>query len=459
MVSFRRRRPPVQFEKLHLPAALVLVILTINIPSFAAGHELVLHVFGQGKDGGHPVAGLVSDRSGNLYGTTIGGGTHGWGTVFELVRGANRQWSEKVLYSFQGGNDGSMPYGALVIDSSGNLYGTTDSGGGGSNCGQGGCGTVFELIDDANGKWKEKILHRFNRADGDDPQADLAIDTAGVLYGTTYFGGEGNTCWDPSGDTSCGVVFELTPDGGRKWAEKVLHSFNYNNGKDGSNPSGNPVVLDASGNLYGTTGIGGTGQCYDDDGDLIGCGTAFELRKGSDGRWVEKVVHNFGVDDTDGSGPFGLVSDSKGSFYGTTTSGGKPNHCGSGCGTVFKLAPEGDAWREEVLFAFDGNNGETPVQPTIDKNGNLYGTTVSGGANSSCNYGFGCGTVFALLAEKNGRWAQRTLHSFDGHDGNGPNGGLVLDPAGDLYGTAFEGGKVTECGDQSGCGVVFKIAR
>jgi hypothetical protein len=449
----------VQSEKLHLPAAFVLAILTINIPSFAAPREFVLHVFGRGKDGGHPVAGLVSDRSGSLYGTTIGGGTYGWGTVFELVRGANGQWTEKVLYSFQGGNDGSAPYAALVIDRFGNLYGTTDVGGGGSNCGQRGCGTVFELIHDANGKWEKEILHRFNRADGDTPQADLAIDKAGVLYGTTYFGGEGNTCFDPgSGDTSCGVVFEVMSNGRGKWIEKVLHSFNYNNGRDGSNPFLNSLAFDANGNLYGTTGVGGTGQCYDYNGDLIGCGTIFELRKSSDGHWVEKILHNF--QGMDGVHPSGLIWDSKGFLYGTTVVGGNLNYCDSGCGNIFKLTPNGHhGWREEVLFTFGGQNGNGPGQLTIDRNGNLYGATASGGANSTCNYGIGCGTVFALLAEENGRWALRTLHSFDGDDGSGPNGGLVLDSGGGLYGTAFEGGKVTECRDQSGCGLVFKIVR
>lgn len=434
-------------KKHYLPAAFLLTI-ALNIPSFAAA-EQTLHAFVRGKDGAYPVAGLVSDRSGNLYGTTPFGGTYG--TVFELVRGANGKWTERVLYSFQGGKDGTTPYGGLVIDSSGNLYGTTDSGGGGSNCGASGCGTVFELVHDADGTWKEKVLHRFNRADGAVPQTGLVIDKAGNIYGTTYFGGAGNTCYDPgSGETSCGVVFAVMPNGRGKWTEKVLHSFNYKNGKDGSNPFLVALAFDANGNLYGTTGVGGTGQCYDYNGDLIGCGTIFELRKGSHGRWVEKILHNFESNGNGGSYPAGLIWDSKGFFYGTTVAGGNLN---CDCGTVFKLTPNGDAWREKVLFTFDGKNGNGPTQLTIDKRGNLYGTTVQGGAYFHC----GCGTVFVLLAGNSGKWTEKVLHSFDGTDGNGPNGGLIWDATGALYGTTSQGGNLTECGDQYGCGVVFKI--
>jgi uncharacterized repeat protein (TIGR03803 family) len=212
-------------------------------PSPSGGwSEKVLHHFNyDGKDGFNPAAALFADSAGNLYGTTPGGGKFDGGTVFELIRASDGSFTEKILHSFVfNGADGVNPFGALIADASGNLYGTTSGGG------RYGWGTVFELSSAAGGNWTEKILHNFNYngKDGVQPGSTLAFDSAGNLYGTAAGGVNG---W--------GAVFELTPSPNGNWMEKVLHSFNLR-ATDGANPNGG-VTIDASGNLYGTTFSGG----------------------------------------------------------------------------------------------------------------------------------------------------------------------------------------------------------
>jgi uncharacterized repeat protein (TIGR03803 family) len=218
--------------------------------------EQVLHRFpdDNGTDGTAPVAGLIIDAAGNLYGTTSSGGTLFFrGTAFELTPAAGGVWTETVLHSFGNGTDASEPRAGLIFDAAGNLYGTTAVGGTGSNC-IFGCGTVFELTPAAGGGWTEKVLYSFNAngTDGYSPEAGLIIDAAGNLYGTTYAGGTSSGC-APYG---CGTVFELTPAAGGGWTETVLH--NFGNGTDGSTPFAG-LIFDAAGNLYGTTYYGGTG--------------------------------------------------------------------------------------------------------------------------------------------------------------------------------------------------------
>jgi uncharacterized repeat protein (TIGR03803 family) len=222
----------------------------------------VLHSFGYGKDGSYPLAGLIFDAAGSLYGTTSDGGAYGsgcsgqgCGTVFKLTPGANGKWTEKVLHSFGHGKDGFFPHAGLIFDAAGNLYGTTTYGG------AFGPGTVFQLTPGANDKWTEKILHSFNRRDGIAPRASLIFDAAGNLYGTTENGGADNQ----------GVAFELSRPTNGEWTVKVLHSFNKN-GRDGYEPLGD-LVLDGAGNLFGMTYWGGSSGC---DGDG-GCGTVFEI--------------------------------------------------------------------------------------------------------------------------------------------------------------------------------------
>jgi uncharacterized repeat protein (TIGR03803 family) len=227
--------------------------------------EKILHSF-NGKDGDYPVAGLILDKSGNLYGTTEFGGANDYGAVFELMRGAKDKWTEKVLHSFNG-KDGITPCAGLVFDANGNLYGTTLWGG------LHDYGSVFELVRGAKDKWTEKVLHSFNYNgnDGALPSAGLIFDASGSLYGTTQSGGANHT--SDCIREGCGTVFELTLGKHGKWTEKVLHSFD-NNGTDGFEPQSS-VILDRKGKLYGTTVIGGAPGSCNERG--YGCGTVFEI--------------------------------------------------------------------------------------------------------------------------------------------------------------------------------------
>ena len=206
--------------------------------------ESLLHSFTSGEDGGIPDAGLILDQAGNLYGTTTGGGTYGYGTVFRLTPSQDGSWTESVLHSFTGGEDGGIPYAGLILDQAGNLYGTTGQGGNLKHCNGIGCGVVFTLTPNANGSWTENVLHRFcaitNCRDGTGPQGTLTLDAAGNLYGTTVSGGL----------SGYGVVFKLARNTNGVWRETVLKHF----------PGGNPgmfpyagLIFDGAGNLYGTT--------------------------------------------------------------------------------------------------------------------------------------------------------------------------------------------------------------
>lgn len=260
--------------------------------------ETIVHNFVGATDGRVPAAGLILDADGNLYGTTIGGGVYGYGTVFKV----NKKGIESVFYSFAGTPDGSAPSARLLRDAEGNLYGTTASGGGtGCDTGWPGCGTVFKL--DRRGR--ETILHKFTDSDGDGgvPYAGLVQDDAGTLYGTTW---EGDTY-------NYGTVFSLDQAG----KETVL--YNFTGGPDGGDPTAE-LVRDDRGNLYGTT-LGG-----------YGLGTIFCVNQS--GKMT--VLHRFNFY-TDGNRPTaGLFRDADGSLYGTTSDRGDN---GNGYGTVFKLIP------------------------------------------------------------------------------------------------------------------------
>jgi uncharacterized repeat protein (TIGR03803 family) len=208
--------------------------------------ETILHTFGNGSDGRYPNAGVIFDAAGNLYGTTVMGGTAYYygGTVFELSPGASGVWAETILRSFgNSGTDPYSPFGGVIFDFDGSLYGTTAGGGYG-------WGTVFELSPSASGNWKLKMLHGFGKGtDGSEPNAGVIFDDAGNLYGTTLYGGS------YGGNESGGIVFELSPTAGSAWTEKVLH--NFGNGKDGDIPNFGSLIFDAAGNLYGATKSGG----------------------------------------------------------------------------------------------------------------------------------------------------------------------------------------------------------
>jgi uncharacterized repeat protein (TIGR03803 family) len=418
--------------------AVLFGLITIAAPAFAASKEKVLYSFCPAQlcpDGANPMASLTSDAAGNLYGTAYYGGNsnciRGCGTVFELTR-VSGKWQQKVLHHFENdGQDGYYPLASLIFDAAGNLYGTTSQGGAYQ------VGTVFELVPEKDGRWQEQILHSFvsTPADGWEPKAAVVFDAAGNLYGTTYVGGAYQ---------NYGTVLKLTPGGNGHWSEKVLHNFDFN-GTDGYNPLAG-LALDDSGNLYGTTVVGGTTTN----------GAVFEMAQGKNGSWSEKVLYSF-TGGSDGSlSNSGLVRDSAGSLYSTTVAGGDP-HCtyGGGCGTVFKLTPNAKGqWTITTLHRFKYSDGAFPGGGLIfDGAGNLYGVTNQGGAYKSggCE-NLGCGTVFELMHGSGGKWTEKVLHSFNDNalDGWSPDGGLIMDAAGKLYGT-------TDSGGAYGYGAVFEI--
>jgi uncharacterized repeat protein (TIGR03803 family) len=396
-------------------AVVASALLCLATRSAEAQIENVLHSFTNGTgDGAYPGAGLITDSSGNFYGTTSGGGAHNYGTVFEVVNSSG-SYSEKVLYSFAGyPGDGAGPQAALVMDSSGNLYGTTTTGGADN------LGTVFELVN-SSGTYSEKVLYAFTYPGGAYPYGSLIIDGSGNLYGTTEYGGS----------VYGGTVFELVNSAGT-YTEQVLYSFT-NSGGDGGYPYGG-VIVDGSGNLYGTTSQGGAN----------GFGTVFELVN-SAGTYTEQVLYSFTNSGGDGADPYAaLVMDSSGNLYGMTQVGG----VGSG-GTVFELVNSSGTYSEKVLYGFlpsDGD-GSSPYFGALimDSKGNLYGTTPNGGGGRQA------GTVFELV-NSSGTYTENVLYSFGSGcgDGNIPRGALVMDSSGNLYGTTVGGGT-------SNVGTVFSL--
>ena len=367
--------------------------------------ETILHSFVRTQEGNNLVAGLASDSTGNLYGTAQFGGLDGYGTAFELTAASG--YSSTILHIFSGEPGGAGPDAGLAFDAAGNLYGTTSQGGAHN------AGTVFKLVPGLTG-WAEQVLHSFKSGtDGFEPEAPVVVDASGNLYGTTPFGGTPGKC---SGE-GCGTVYELT-NAGSSWVETVLHSFTGI--PDGLYPYGG-LTLDPSGNLYGTTYEGGS----------AGHGTVFELTRGSAG-WTESVLYNF-TGGSDGGLPLAnVVFDSAGNLYGTSQSGGSMGH-----GTVFRLAPStGGGWTESVLYSFaGGSDGSEPFSGLVfDSAGNLYGTTAYGAS-------FGRGTAFELSPISGGGSQEILLHTFTGgSDGGYPAGGLTIDAAGNVYGLAGEGG-------------------
>jgi uncharacterized repeat protein (TIGR03803 family) len=431
----RRQGSSAELRPSLTAVAFVLLVAT----AWAHPHERVLHQFDH-TYGSNPYDGLTPDAAGNLYGTTGGGGSgecndvgeFGCGTVFELKPEAGGGWKEEVLHNFNNdGKDGIYPYAGLVFDMRGNLYGATNRGGNLSNCGGFGCGVVFELTPKANGGWAEEILHNFDgpAGDGSFPEAALVFDDAGNLYGTTSDGGSGK-CTDQFG-VGCGIVFELTPRADGSWAEKVLHNFR---GSDGSNPYAS-LIFDAAGNLYGTTSGGG----YLDQGTVFelmpqkgGNWTEKVLYKFG-------TAKGYGAEPWDGSGPYtGVIFDAAGNLYGTTFSGGTGGYGtsfelipGAGGKWIEKVLHN---------FTPNGRDGVNPSSGLIaDSGGNLYGTTYYG-AELLCG-DFGCGTVFQLTPAADGSWTETILHDFTRDEGLGgyePMGGLIIDASGNLYGTTFE---------------------
>ncbi len=348
----------------------------------SAGHQTVLYSFTGGADGGDPLAGLVRDSAGNLYGTANAGGTAGMGAVYKL----DTTGQETVLYSFTGGADGRGPVAGVIRDSAGNLYGTTQLGGAAN------AGVVYKV--DTTGK--ETVLYTFTGgADGGDPLAGVIRDSAGNLYGTTFLGG------------ASGVVYKLDPAGN----ETVLYSFS--GGSDGALPQAG-VTRDSAGNLYGTTQNGG----------IANAGVVYKLAVSGQ----ETVLYNF-TGGADGYQPFaGVILDSAGNLYGTTSAGGTV-----AAGVVYQVDTTG---HETVLYGFTGGaDGSQPYAGVMhDAAGNLYGTTCAGGPANA-------GAVYKLDAQDN----ETVLYRFTGGvDGRCPHAGLTADSVGNLYGTTVFGGTANQ---------------
>ncbi|HVO81050.1 MAG TPA: choice-of-anchor tandem repeat GloVer-containing protein [Terriglobales bacterium] len=403
-----------------LALAVALLPVSAAIQSAQGQTFTLLHTFTGQSDGAEPFASLVQDAAGNLYSATAYGGNinacsssipPGCGVVYRL----DANGTQTVLHTFTGPPDGANPTFTLLVDASGNIYGTA---GGGSNlltC-FGGCGVVFKLDSQGN----ETVLYSFTGgADGSGPAGTLTQDAAGNLYGTTIGGGV------QSGSSGFGVVYKLDPSG----QETVLYSFT--GAADGGYPTGG-VIRDEAGNLYGT---GWAGGAFND-------GIVFKI----DPAGEETVLYSFSGHSDGGAPMAGLIRDAAGNLYGTTEGGGLNNCFGTGCGVVFKLDPTG---KETVLHSFSGPDGALPELAglVLDPLGNLYGVTYIGGTTTS-TCPIGCGVIYKVDASGN----ETVLYNFTGTtDGADPSETLFLDQSGSLYGTALFGGS-------SDLGTAFKLA-
>jgi uncharacterized protein YceK len=421
-----------------------LLTILLAIPLLASDSSTVgpqyrvLYTFLGSPDGSEPYAGLTKDAAGNLYGTTYRGGTEG--TVFLLTRGSNGQWTERVLFDFSNPSvSGGFPIGGVMLDTAGNVYGTSDPGAGNN-------GVVWELTPSSSGFWNVDVLHTFSGyEDGGQPWAAPIFDQTGNLYGTAMFGPI-----DPGQD---GTVYQLTPSNG-VWQETILPGFGSR--KDGVEP-GAELVFDKAGNLYSTTQWGGTG-C-----NPMGCGTVFKMTN-TNGQWIQTTIYAFkgGIDGTNPTSA--VVFHKDGNLYGTTAVGGI-GPCViegiPGCGTVFKLTPGPNGqWNKTLIYSPDGSAGGGLFGGVVfDKAGNLYGTTSFYGIASQ-NCLAGCGSVFKLTPGTGDQWTATTLYQFRGlADGGEPFDRLLVDKAGNIFGTTEYGGSSTYPCNIFGCGVVFEITQ
>ena len=406
--------------------------LTIGATNLAQAQTYkVIYNFAGGLDGSEPTSGLTRDAGGKLYGTTFQE-NQGTGTLYRLVPKSGG-WLLNPLYMFTGYADGGIPYSRLIFGPDGILYGTTGYGGVPGPCpppwgGRPGCGTVFNLRPtptrptSALSPWIENVIFDFDGSTGgSNPYGgDIKFDQAGNLYGATYNGGTG--CGN-----GCGIIYKLTPSGG-SWTETIVHTFTE--GGDGLHPwSG--VIIDKDGNLYGTTVYGGA----------YNFGTIYELSPSGSG-WTETILYSF-TGGADGGNPYAdLIFDPSGNIYGATTFGGS-----GGGGTAFSLTPSQGGWSFNTIYSFSGPAGKFSNGPfaslTMDKAGNLYGTTHADGP-------YFAGGAFKLTPGSGG-WTYTSLHDFtNGLDGGFPRSNLIFDASGNLYGTASTGGS-------NNYGVIFEI--
>jgi len=406
---------------LCLSAFAFALIVCFSQPAHAQTFQ-VIYSFPGGPTGSNPDAGLTMDRAGHFYGTAGFGGSsscyYECGVVFEISN-QGQGWVLNVVYSFVP-NSNTNPESRAIIGPDGSLYSTTYLGG------ASGYGAVFNLQPPAHAtasaltSWTDTILYGFaGGSDGTYPiSADVVFDSAGNIYGTTPTGGDSNN----------GTVYELSPSNGG-WAEKVLYSFPGQ--PDGASPTSG-VILDPGGNLYGVTYLGGA----------LNLGAIYELSPHGD-TWTETVLHSF-IGGVQGCFPFGgLTFDAHGNLIGTTGGG-----CLAGGASVFMLSPAGDQWTFSGLYPL-GQNADPEAELTFDSSGNLYGTTVQGGA-------YDYGTVFRL-SPSNGGWTYTDLHDFtNGSDGANPHSNVLIDANGNLFGTTNGGGLNGYCPGGS-CGTIWEI--
>jgi uncharacterized repeat protein (TIGR03803 family) len=391
-------------QRLACTSALALII---GVTSFAGAQAVNLIA-----DLDFTQTSLILDSAGDIYGTTTLGGTSancnsfGCGTVFELSP-TGSGYTKTTLYSFNGysasgDNDGSWPTAGLVLDSKGRLFGTTGNGGSSSDA-----GTVFMLTHSSSG-WKETILHTFSGTDGFKPAANLLMDSHGNLYGTTVEGGAFNQ----------GTVFMLSPTASG-WKHAILHSFSAKG--DGAQPYG--IIFDAAGNIYGNTFFGGT--------TANDCGEVFELSRTSTG-WKETNLHIFTGKNGDGcqTVPF-FAFDAAGRLYGTTSGGGNDFFSG----TVFTLSHASGVWKESVIYRFTGaDDGGAPGAIAFSPSGELFGIT-NYGAPAGCNNLDGCSQIFKLT-HGSGGWTVSAVYPTPLRE---PSlGGLIFDKNGSLFGATTD---------------------
>lgn len=380
-------------------------------PMRAASTEQILYSFAGDTDGEYADSDLILDSAGNIYGTTVQGGNFGSGTVFQVTPSG----VHTVLYSFTGLADGGQPYKGVTLDASGNLYGTAVVGGSFTGpCVESGCGVVYKLTN-SGGTWTQTVIHAFaGGSDGSGPGAGVTFDRHGNLYGMT-----------PTGGTNgLGVIYQLKPTANGPWKERVVHAFT--GGNDGSTGSAGRLILDSAGNFYGVATAGGANSS----------GTAFELISTANSQWTFKTLYSFKGTPNAGF-PYGaLAFDSKGNLFGTTYYDGANN-----LGSVYRLSNNNGVWSESLLYSFKGgSDGSSPISNlVVDSAGNLYGTTSEGGAQCSC------GTIFKLTQGANGKWTETIEYRFQGPpDGAFVYNGMVADSAGNLYGATVHGGLSNE---------------
>jgi uncharacterized repeat protein (TIGR03803 family) len=400
-----------QSPRLGPAGGVAMAVLSLCLTAQAVQTYNILLSF-NGSDGYAPTGGVTVDQDGTLYGATGNGGTgkcpNGCGVIFKLAPGPNHQWAETILHSFQGQPDGVGSAGSVAISSGGELYGTTNYGGNHDG------GTVWSLTREPGG-WSEEVLYSFCRV-GECPhipQSGVTMGSDGKLYGTAF------------------QAYELAPaqDG---WKESTLYGFEDE--AYGYDPFAG-LIADSSGNLYGTTEVGGK-KCGSST-----CGTVYELSKQPNGKWRHTVLFSFDGLNGQFPGPGALYMDKTGALYGTTEIGGDYS------GVIFELAPGPSHWNFDILYQFQpGATGNSPYSGVVmDVYGNLYGTTDSGGDSS------GCGVLYKLAPVGNGKWQYSVLHTFGGPGDGCLPGPLAIDQHGNLYGSLIFGG-------QFGYGAIFEYS-